>query len=151
MNILPEFKSANFKPGYSRRLFKTDELNGRRISFGKTIAEDSYYIPVYFRIDYNQELIDGTYAEVYLIGQKIDNVIVVPNTALMEEYGKIYVFTEDDDGEFIKKYISTGHTNGEFTEVTGGLEENESIVATGAYYIKLSLTNIGAPEHTHNH
>jgi hypothetical protein len=69
----------------------------------------------------------------------------------MEEYGKLYVFVEDEDGDFLKRYITAGNNNGEFTEVVKGLEENETIVATGTYNIKLAQMGNSAPAHTHNH
>jgi len=151
LNVLPWIEKANFTVGYSKRLFKTEELNGKKISFGKSTGENSFYIPVYFRMNFDPSLIEGTFAEIYLIGMEIPDAIVVPNSALMEEYGKLYVFVEDEDGDFLKRYIKTGNNDGEFTEVTDGLSENETIVATGAYNIKLSQMTGSAPAHTHNH
>ncbi|HZK62222.1 MAG TPA: hypothetical protein VFC41_09090, partial [Anaerovoracaceae bacterium] len=95
------------------------------------------------------ELIEGTFAEVYLMGKEIKDAIVVPNSALMEEYGKLYVFVEDFDGDFIKRYIKPGFSNGEFTQVLNGLAENETIVATGTYQVKLSQMSTSAPAHNH--
>jgi RND family efflux transporter MFP subunit len=151
MGMVPSIEKANFTVGYSSRLFKTEEMGGKRISYGKSIEDNSYYVPVYFRIDYDPELIDGTFADVYLTGRAKEDIIVVPNSSLMEEFGKFYVFVEDADGDFLKRYVTTGDTNGESTEVTGGLSGNEVIVATGAYNIKLSLMTNSAPAHTHNH
>lgn len=151
LNLVPSIESAKFTTGYNKNIFRTGEMNGKRISYGKNIGPDSYYVPVYFKFDYNPELIDGTFADVYLTGAQRRNVIAVPNTSLMEEFGKFYVFVEDEDGDFLKRYIKTGETDGEYTEVREGLSENETIVATGAYNIKLSQMSSGAPAHTHNH
>jgi cobalt-zinc-cadmium efflux system membrane fusion protein len=148
---LPDIEKANFTVGYSKRIFKTEELKGRKISFGKSTGENSFYIPVFFRMDYDPDLIEGTFAEVYLIGKTIPDVIVVPNSALLEEFGRLYVFVEDSDGDFLKRYITTGNNDGEFTEVTEGLKEGEIIVASGAYNIKLSQMSGAIPGHTHNH
>jgi multidrug efflux pump subunit AcrA (membrane-fusion protein) len=57
-------------------------------------------------MNYDPDLIEGTFAEVYLIGKEIKDAIVVPNSALLEEYGKLYVFVENSDGDFIKRYIT---------------------------------------------
>jgi multidrug efflux pump subunit AcrA (membrane-fusion protein) len=126
-------------------------MNGMRISYGKSTGVNSFFIPVYFRIDNDPELIDGTFAEVYLIGKETNDVLVVPNSSLMEEYGKLYVFVEDEDGDFLKRYITAGNNDGESTEVVEGLAENETIVATGTYNIKLAQLGSSAPAHTHNH
>lgn len=151
LRLLSSVESANFSVGYSKKLFRTTELNGRKISQGKSTDGSSYYIPVFFRIDYIPELIDGTFAEVYLIGKETDDAIVVPNTALMEEYGKIFVYVAHDDGDFIKRYIETGSTDGERTMVESGLAEGEKIVATGTYRIKLMQSASTAPSHAHKH
>jgi len=149
LDILPYIEKANFKVGYSDHLFKTDELSGKKISFGKSTGENSYYIPVYFRMNYNPELIEGTFAEVFLLGKEIKDAIVVPNSALMEEYGKLYVFVEDFDGDFHKRYVVPGLSNGESTQIIEGLDENETIVITGTYQIKLSSMSTSAPAHNH--
>ena len=149
IDILSSVVSANFTVGYSKRVFKTSEMNGRKISFGKSSGENSYYVPVYFRMNHDPDLIEGTFAEVYLIGNEIQDAIVVPNSAIMEEYGKLYVFVADDDGDFIKRYIKTGYNNGEYTQVVSGLSENEKIVSEGAYQIKLSQSATSAPSHNH--
>lgn len=149
INVLPTINSANFTVGYSDKLYRINEMNGRKISQGKSTDANSYYIPLYFRMDFRPELIDGTFAEVYLLGDEITDAIVIPNTALMEEFGKIYVFVADEDGDFIKRYIERGYSDGERTQVISGLEEHEKIVATGTYRIKLSQMTTVAPAHNH--
>ncbi len=149
LDILPGIEKANFKVGYSDHLYKTEEMNGKKISFGKSTGENSYYIPVYFRMSYTAELIEGTFAEVYLIGKEIQDAVVVPNSSLLEEYGKLYVYVEDFDGDFLKRYVTTGFSNGEYTQILGGLEGNETIVVKDAYQVKLSQMTTSAPAHNH--
>jgi RND family efflux transporter MFP subunit len=149
--IMPEIESANFKVGYSDKIYKTSDLNGRKISYGKSTGENSFYIPVFFRIDHDPGLIEGTFTEVYLIGKEIHDALVVPNTALMEEFGKLYVYVADEHEHFIKRYITTGYSDGENTLILSGLSENERIVSSGAYLIKLSQMSASAPAHSHDH
>lgn len=149
--ILESVKSANFRVAGNNRVFRTQDLNGRKISIGKSTGEDSFYIPVYFSMDYDPELIEGTFAEVWLKGEEIHEAITVPNSSLMEEFGRFYVFVKDDDGDFVKRYIKTGYGDGERTLVTEGLKEKEVIAAEGGYQIKLRQMAGTAPAHTHNH
>jgi RND family efflux transporter MFP subunit len=149
LDALPLIEKANFRVSYSNHLYKTEEMNGEKISFGKSTGENSFYIPVYFRMSYNPDLIEGTFAEVYLIGKEINEALIVPNSSLLEEYGKFYLYVEDPDGDFIKTYIVPGYTNGEYTQVLTGLTENDVIVTTGVYQIKLSQMSAGAPSHNH--
>jgi RND family efflux transporter MFP subunit len=148
LGVLPSITTANFTVGYSDRLYRLSDMNGRKISTGKSTGENSYYIPLYFRLDFMPELIEGTFAEVYLIGGEIKDAIVVPNTALMEEYGKMYVFVAESDN-FIKRYIETGYTDGERTMVYSGLTGNETIVGEGTYHVKLMTTVTTSPSHNH--
>lgn len=149
LDMLPYIENANFKVGYSNHIYKTKDMGGKKISYGKSTGGNSFYIPVYFRMKYIPELIEGTFAEVYLVGQEIPDAIVVPNSALLEEFGKYYVYVEDFDGDFIKRYVSTSFSNGEETLITAGLAEDETIVATGAYQVKLSQMTTSAPAHNH--
>lgn len=150
--MLPVIESANFWTGYSQRLFKTSEMNGRRLaSSGRSTGNESFYLPVYFRIDNDPELIEGSFADVLLIGKPVPGILAVPNSSLMEEYGNHYVFVEDTDHGFIKRPVITGNTDGEFTEIVEGLEEDEIIVTTGTYNIKLAQIKGTPHAHVHNH
>jgi RND family efflux transporter MFP subunit len=142
---------AAFRVGYSNKLFKTTEMDGRKISYGRSTGENSTLIPVFFSINFDPELIEGTYAEVYLIGKETHDALTVPNTALMEEFGKFCVFVADEHGDFDKRYITTGYTDGENTLVLSGLREGERIVASDTYMVKLSKMTQSAPPHSHTH
>lgn len=149
LGILKQIKGARFSTGYNPKVYSTSEMNGTLISFGKSTNDNSYYIPVYFRIDYDSELIPGTFAEVWLLGNLIEDVIVIPNTAIMEEYGKFYLFVENPDGSFEKRYIRVGETDGEMTHIIEGLHESEMVVVEGAYQIKMSQMTSIPSAHTH--
>lgn len=152
LDILGKIKKANFSTGYSPRIFSTGEMNGRIVSYGRSTGKNSYYIPLYFRIDFGNDLIPGTFAEVWLIGDVIHDAITVPNTALMEEYGKIYVFCELENGEFEKTYVMAGESDGKVTRIMQGLEEGDRIVTENTYRIKLSMQETALPELSgHNH
>jgi RND family efflux transporter MFP subunit len=149
LEILSKIESANFRVGYSNKLFKTTEMNGRKIAHGRSTGGNSFYVPVYFSIDYDPGLIEGSFAEVFLKGERLNDILIVPNSALMEEFGKLYVFLVHDDGDYVKRYINAGHSDGENTVVLSGLHENDKVVSEGAYKIKLSKTATTAPAHNH--
>ncbi len=148
--IITDIKDANFTTTYSPRLFSTEELDGEIISYGRSTGDDSYYIPLYFRINFNSHLLPGTFADIWLKGETINDVLLVPNGALMEEYGKIYVFRAEGDS-FEKRYIKCGKSDGYVTQVLEGLEEGDEIVTEGTYRVRLMLQGSGIPEHNHNH
>lgn len=147
---LGEVQHANFRMVYDPTVYRTDDLNGKKISYARSTGTGNFHIPLYFSIDFHPSIVPGTYAEVWLRGAPRSGCIVVPNTAILEEFGKFFVYVEDADHHFVKRYISRGMTNGTDTEVTEGLAENEIVVATGAYGIKMSQMSTTAPD-THKH
>ncbi len=152
LDVFEKIRKANFATAYSPRIFSTDEMNGEIVSYGRSTGKNSYYVPVYFRIDYDDELIPGTFADVWLIGKEIKDALIIPNTALMEEYDKKYVFRELKDGDFEKTFITTGQTDGKVTRIIKGLEEGDRIVTENTYRLKLSLQESTLPAHSgHNH
>lgn len=151
LDILKLVEEASFITSYSTKIYSTGEMNGSKISFGKSTGKNSFYIPVYFRIDYDPELIPGTFAEVWLLGPETNELITIPNSAIMEEYGKYYLFIEKVSGEFEKRYIIPGRSDGEVTEILKGLHAGEDIVATGAYQVKMSMMTSIPNTHDHNH
>mgnify|MGYP000716506683 CR=1 FL=1 len=151
INIIPSVKGAWFRVSGSDILYKTEELNGRIISYGKSIGENSLLIPLLFGIDFIPGIAEGQYAEVFLRGEELKDAITVPDRAIMEEYGRYYVFVKDSDGGFAKRYFTKGQGDGERTIVTEGLKAGEIIVSEGAYQVKLIQMQGSVPAHVHNH
>jgi hypothetical protein len=148
--IIDRIKSAKFTTGYTVDIYDTKEMNGEMISYGRSTGNNSFYIPMYFKIDYNSELIPGTYADIWLVGEEIEDAIVIPNSSILEEYGKFYVFI-DHGNHFDKRYIIPGMNDGDHTMILSGLDENETVVTDGAYQVKLSMITSIPNTHNHNH
>ncbi|UCG26630.1 MAG: efflux RND transporter periplasmic adaptor subunit [Bacteroidales bacterium] len=149
-NVLGTFRSATFATPYSNRIYRSKNLNGRLLAYGRSTDESSFFTPVSFEIDYHPDLLPGSFVEIYLMGEPIANAIVLPKTALMEEQGRIYVFIHHEDGEYGKRYVEPGADDGEFIQILSGLEENQMVVVKGAYLVKLSTISTALPD-THSH
>ena len=148
--IIKQIESAKFATGYTMSVYDTEKMNGSKISYGRSSGDYSFYIPVYFKIDFNEELIPGTFADIWLIGQKKTDVIVIPNNSILEEFGKFYVYIDHGD-HFDKRFINPGQTDGENTHVLDGLKESESIVTDGVYQVKMSMMTSIPNTHDHSH
>jgi len=142
--------SAKFATGYTSAVYNTTSMNGRLISYGRSSGETSFYIPLYFSIDYNKDLIPGSFADIWLIGKSFENAIVIPNTAIMEEFGRFYVFIDHVD-HFDKRFLTLGESDGDRTHVLSGLKESEKIVSEGAYQVKMSMMTSIPNTHDHSH
>lgn len=147
---LKTFTAATFTTPYSYRVYRSEALNGRLLAYGKSTDETSFFTPITFEIDHHPDLIPGSFVEINLMGKPIDETIVIPRSALMEEQGKIYVFVQHEDGDYEKQYVELGADDGEFVQVLSGLEENQKVVVVGAYYVRLSTMSSDLPD-THSH
>ena len=145
---LAKVSKAHFKPTYTDRLYKTDELNGRLVSYGRTAT--GAFIPVTFDIDNVGDLIAGAYAEVYLLTQPESGVVSVPVTALTEEQGLYFVYVQVCAEEFEKREVHPGRRGGERVEILHGLHHGERVVTHGATQVKLASITTAIP-HGHSH
>lgn len=143
--------SANFRTSYSPEIYSLAELHGRLLSVGKASGAGSYYIPVTFEFDNKGGIIPGSYADVYLIGAPMKDVLAVPATAITEEMGYHYVYVQLDDEGYRKQEVTTGATDGEMVRILSGLKAGETIVSRGAYQVKMAAMSGTAIPHGHTH
>lgn len=162
-----DIRSANFKATGNDNVYKLSELNGKLISYSRTLPEGSAYLPATFEFDNVGDIIAGSFVEVYLLLKQKQNVITVSNTALTEEQGLYYVYVkkhnhnheahedhehEGEEGIFEKREVKIGQTDGVRTEILSGLKAGECVVTVGAYQVKLAASSSAIPEgHNHNH
>lgn len=142
--------SANFQTSYDNKVYKLSELNGRLLSFGKGSIEESSCIPVTFEFDNIGDIISGSYVTVYLLSDKMENVISVPVSALTEEQGLYFVYLQLDEEGYKKQEVKLGQSNGDRIRVLSGLRPGDRVVIRGVYQVKLAATSSVLPEgHTH--
>ncbi len=146
---LMDVQGANFETP-DGKMHATRDLNPRLLSVGKSVNEESFYIPVFFEIDKREGFYPGSFVHVYLITESVDDVVTIPKTALIEEQGKFYVFVEED-GTFHKTAIKKGISDGFNVVVESGLHEGDHVVIEGAYEVKLANMSSSLPAHSHSH
>ena len=149
---LKRISSANFKVASDDKTYKLSSLNGKLVSYGKSSATDSYYVPVTFEFDNVSDIVAGAFAEVYLLADARPQVLSVPLSAIVEEQGVCYVFVQvpGEPDAFLKKEVTTGEDNGERIEIISGVKAGDIVVTKGAYQVKLAATSSVIPEgHTH--
>lgn len=147
---LSSIASANFRTAYDDRLYKTGDMNGRILSFGKAAGENSFYIPVVFEMDNVGSIVGGAFVEVFLLSKPMEGVMSVPRAAIVEQQGLHYVFVQIDDEGFLKREVTLGADNGERIEIIKGLHAGDKVVTKGATQVRLAATSSVIPEgHTH--
>lgn len=148
---LGKVSSAKFRTQYTGDLLDIRQMNGQLLSSGKSAVSTSSYVPVTFQFDNQGNIVPGAYAEVFLITGERHGVLSVPTTALTEEQGVYYVYTQQDGHSYLKQEVALGATDGERTEITSGLKGGERVVVKGAVNVKLASASMAIPGHTHNH
>ena len=78
------------------------------------------------------QLSEGFTVTVNIIVDERNDVLLVPNGAIVTSGRQTYVQVVSPDGTFEERVITTGISNWQYTEVTGGLSEGEQVVVTQA-------------------
>ena len=134
--LLPFLVSATLR-GADKTVYSLEELNGKFLSFGKSLNED-YSISVTLQIDNKPGFIPGSFLEVYLKTHSEKPVMTIPSTALTEEQGVHFVYVQVTSETFEKREVTLGLTDGIRTEIRSGLNVNERIVTEGVISVRLA-------------
>jgi multidrug efflux pump subunit AcrA (membrane-fusion protein) len=148
---IPGICDANFRLQYGDRVYSASGLGGRLVSYGRNTGEASPFIPVTFVLNRTEDIIPGSYAEIWLMGEERDNVISLPVSALTEEQGVYFVYVRLDEDCYRKQPVTVGATDGLRAEILSGLEGGEMVVVEGAIHVRLASASNAIPAHTHNH
>lgn len=148
---LNKISSAKFRTQYSEDVIDLKSVNGTLMSSGKSVVSTSSYVPVTFQLDNKGDIVPGSYAEVFLITGERQNILSLPTTALTEEQGVYYVYIQEHEHSYHKQEVQLGATDGQFTEITKGLNGGERVVVKGAINVKLAAASNAIPAHNHNH
>lgn len=144
-------QEANFIIIQNKQSYNTKELNGKLLAIGKTTAGNSPFIPIHFQIDSKAGMLPGSFAEVFLKTTPINDALVIPVSALVEEQGIFFVYVQTEGESFQKRELKLGANDGQKVQVISGVAEGERVVIKGGYQIKLSQASGALPAHGHEH
>jgi RND family efflux transporter MFP subunit len=151
-SALPFIKTANIRSVNSETVFSLEELNGKVVSYGKNVSDESYLISVTLQVQNRADIIPGSFMEVFLKTESKSDALTVPNNALIEEQGNFAVFVQQNPESFVKRSVKIGKTDGKRTEILSGLKSSERIVTRGGILVKLaSVSNSLDPHAGHVH
>lgn len=148
---ISSIQEANFIIIQNKEAYSTKDLNGKLLAVGKTTSGNSPFIPVHFLIDSKPGMLPGSFAEVFLKTTPINNALIIPATALVEEQGNYYVYVQTAGESFQKRALKLGANDGQKVQVLAGVAEGERVVTKGGYQIKLSQASGALPAHGHEH
>jgi membrane fusion protein, heavy metal efflux system len=148
---LRQIRTAQFRPAYTDRVYSVGEMNGSLLAAGASVAENDHYLPVIFELRNQGQLLEGAFAEVYLLAEEKSNILSVPVTALAEEQGGFYVYVQVTGESYTKRPVETGDSDGRLVEITSGLDPGERVVTRGVMLVKAASVGTAVVGHEHSH
>jgi len=148
---LKEIKTAHFRPAYTDQVFTVEEMNGRLLAAGVSVAENDHYLPIIFKLENDGRLLEGAFAEVFLQAEELSDVLAVPTAALAEEQGGYYLYIQVTGETYSKRAVTPGENDGLRVEIKEGLFAGERVVTHGVMLIKAASMARGVVGEGHSH
>jgi len=143
---------AAFRVQGDDRLYEMSELDGRLISRANSIDPQSRTLPLIYELDNTEKGLPlGMFSTVHINTDTKENVMAIPQSALIEEEGNYNVYVHVAGESFRKQRVTTGIQHRGWVEITSGLQGGEHVVTENAYQVKLASLSSEAPSHGHSH
>ena len=99
--------------------------------YNRLMQQNEYVYTTFYLKDDADEVKIGDYAVIVLKNQSVRDVLTVPNDAINREGFLTYVYVVEN-GESVYTTVSTGMTDGAYTEILSGIEEGDKILTNQA-------------------
>ena len=123
----------------------------KELTVGKEVEIDKPMLSVFAEINDVVEMPEGSFTEVQIAFGQSKPAAVIPESALLEDYGNYSVIVELSGESFERRPVRIGRRNGEEVEVLDGVQVGEVVVTRGAYQVKMASMSGQAPAHGHEH
>lgn len=126
-------------------------VHGKVVSVGRNVTEDYPMLPVFIEVKTPVAVVEGSLAEVQLGYSSGKTGLVIPKSALLEDFGTYKVVVQTGGEAFEIRPVKIGAFNGDKVSITAGLQEEDWVVTTGAYQVKMASMAGSVPGHGHAH
>ncbi len=136
--LLKDIAGAKIRRLNSGVVYDLGDMNGRLVSYGKSVDVASPLVPVVFQLQNLADLLPGTFVELYVRTRGERPALTVPSVSVVEEMGNHFVYVQLTPELFEKREVKIGRADGERTEIVEGLTGAERVVGKGAILVKLA-------------
>lgn len=136
--LLANVIDVNFRFMNDNQLHMFKELNGKMLSYSRSVNIDNPLIQATFQVENKQGFLPGSFVEMFIKTQNNEKAITVPNEGIIEEMGNYFVYVQLTPELFEKRGVQKGSTDGKRTEILDGLSIGERVVGKGAILVKLA-------------
>lgn len=130
-----------------------DEIVEATAMSGKSSSSSAPgYMSLYFSLPAIDNVVAGSYAEVYLPTSDVRKSTVVPLSAVTDRMGQKMIYVKEPGSPHYRRVpVSVGMCDGRLVEVTG-IQAGDSVVTEGVTFVRLAENaGVTPPGHTHNH
>jgi cobalt-zinc-cadmium efflux system membrane fusion protein len=130
---------------YPGRMFEA-----RLISVGSVVDPQTRTVPILAETDNPDGLLKvGMFVNILLDSSAVEEALTVPSAAVIEKDGAKFVFVpagKDAPRTFTLRPVDVGRQAGDRTVIRAGLNAGETVVASGAFFLKSELILQNEPE-----
>lgn len=110
------------------------------------------YMSLYFSLPAMDNVVAGSYAEVYLPTSDVRKVTAVPLSAVTDCMGQKMIYVKEPGSPHYRRVpVTAGTSDGQLVEVTG-IQPGDSVVTEGVTFVRLAENaGVTPPGHSHNH
>ena len=103
------------------------------------VDKDTRTVPILFHAANPDEALRvGMSLNLWLDINRVEGIVRIPNTAVVDEHGISTVYVMLEGETFQKRNIRLGITDGTYSEVLEGVRAGERVVSQGAYTVRLA-------------
>jgi multidrug efflux pump subunit AcrA (membrane-fusion protein) len=128
---------------HASRAYPGREFQARLISIGSVIDPNTRMVPILAVAENPEELLKvGMFVNIVLDSSAVEEALTVPSAAVIEKDGAKFVFVpagQDAPRTFTLRPVEVGRQAGDRTVIRAGLNAGETVVASGAFFVKSEL------------
>ncbi len=151
--LVKSARDASFKvEGYEEE-YSVSQLDGRLLSIGSIVDEKSRTVPLIFElVNPDNTLKIGMFAEVSVKTGDTVETLAIPNSAIFDDNGTPVAYVHVEGESFAKRTLTTGITDGGYTQILSSISEGERVTTVGGYQVRLASLSTSVPSgHGHDH
>jgi multidrug efflux pump subunit AcrA (membrane-fusion protein) len=120
--------------------FPAEVFTGKVVLLGDEIEAKTRTLEVRILMgNTSGKLKPGMFADVEIVTDVLNGVLVIPDDALQTLEDQQVVFVGTDGGTFTKRTVRVGHEQNGRVEIVDGLREGERVVTTGSFLLKSEM------------
>ena len=120
--------------------FPDEKFHGKVVLIGNQVETGSRTVEVRIAVDNaDGRLKPGMFADVEIVTTILDNVLIIPDSALETDGANQIVFVALDGNKFEKRTVKLGLEQSGRVQILDGVKAGEQIVTTGGFILKSEM------------